>query len=124
MDRRAFFQSLVAAGAIPRRTRKRVPHSGDVVLYHGPMTIPAHVAEAVREDPTLHRATGRGSHLTSRYSEADGTVWLFRCQIPSHRGMIGEIIRTPLTRTHVHVWAAATPGNYSEPHKIIGQRIR
>ena len=122
-DRRGFLQSLVALGADTRRTRKRVPksHAQDVRLYHGPMTIPAHVAEAVREDPTPHRASGRGTHLVSRYAEADGTVWLFRCRIPTHRGMVGEIVRTPIGRYRIHCWSAATPSPspYREPEQII-----
>ena len=118
-DRRHFLQSLIAGGAAVRKTRKHIRHQQDVRLYHGPMEIPAHVAEAVREDPTPHRSTGRGAHLVSRYAEADGAVWLFRCQIPSHRGMLGEIVRTPLGRVRVHCWSAALPGKYREPSEII-----
>lgn len=121
-DRRSFLQSLVAAGAPIKRTRKRVPesHGADVRIYHGPMTIPAHVTEAVREDPSPLRASGRGTHLVSRYAAADGTVWLFRCGIPVHRGMVGEIVRTPLGRYRVHCWSAATPTeSYCEPQEII-----
>lgn len=117
MDRRTFFQSLVAVGAPVRRTRKRVLHTGDMRLYHGPIAIPAHVAEAVREDPTPYRASGRGTHLMSRYAEPDGTVYVFRCQIPEHRGMVGEIVRTPLGRMRVHCWSAANPGEYREPRE-------
>ena len=86
------------------------------------MQIPAHVYEAVREDPTPHRSTGRGAHLVSRYAEADGTVWLFRCQIPEHRGMVGEIVRTPLGRTRVHCWSAADPGAYKTPTEQLERR--
>ena len=121
-DRRSFLQSLVAAGAPVRRNRRRVPHShaGDIRLYHGPMTIPAYVAEAVREAPDPLRAKGRGTHLLSRYADADGTVWLFRCQIPDHRGMVGEIVQAPIgRRRRVHCWSAATPGEYREPAEII-----
>ena len=122
-DRRQFFQSLIAGGATVRRTRKHVPHTQNVCLYHGPMAIPDYVAGAVREDPTPHKATGRGTHLLSRYAEADGTVWLFRCQIPSHRGMVGEIVRTPLgRRIRVHCWSAATPGTYDEPMTIVERK--
>jgi len=122
MERREFFQSLIAGGATVRKTRKRVrgAHAADIRLYHGPMTIPPHVAEAVREDPTPHRATGRGTHLNSRYAEADGTVWLFRCQIPAHRGMVGEIMRAPIGgRIRVHCWSAARPGEYKTPAERI-----
>ena len=124
MERREFFRSLIAAGAVPRKTRKRVPqsHAGDIRLYHGPMTIPPHVYEAVREDPTPHRATGRGSHLVSRFADPDATVWLFRCQIPEHRGMVGEIVRTPIGRIRVHCWSAATPGGYRTPAELIEVR--
>ena len=125
MERREFFQSLIAGGATVRKNRKRVKgsHRQDVRLYRGPMEIPAHVAEAVREDPTPHRATGRGTHLVSRYAEADGTVWLFRCQIPAHRGMLGEIVQVPVgKRIRVHCWSAATPGVYRIPEQIVATR--
>lgn len=122
MERREFFQSLIAAGAPVRKTRKHVRHEGDIRLYHGPMTIPEHVYEAVREDPTPHRATGRGTHLVSRYAEADATVWLFRCQIPASRQMVGEIMRTPLGRIRVHCWSAARPGEYRTPGELLAAR--
>jgi hypothetical protein len=103
MERRKFFQTLIAGGATVRKTRKRVPraHSGDIRLYHGPMQVPTHVYEAVREDPSPMRASGRGTHLVSRYADPDGTVWLFRCQIPAHRGMVGEIVQAPIGRGSV-----------------------
>lgn len=122
MERREFFQSLIAGGSTLRKSRKRVKgaHRQDVVLYRGPMEIPAHVYEAVREDPTPHRATGRGSHLVSRYAEADGTVWLFRCQIPAHRGMVGEIVQVPVgKRIRIHCWSVATPGQYQAPEELL-----
>ena len=125
-DRRTFLQSLVAGGATVRKTRRRVPgsHSNNIRLYHGPMTIPPHIAEAVREDPSPLRATGRGTHLVSRYAEADGTVWLFRCQIPAHRGMVGEIVQAPIgRRIRVHCWSAATPGEYREPAELIARKL-
>ena len=118
-SRREFFQSLIAAGAVPRRNMKAVKHPDNVRIYHGPMEIPAHVAECVREDPTPHKATGRGRHWVTRYAEADGTVWLFRCGIPFHRGMVGEIIRTPLGRHRVHCWSAAELGEYKLPEALI-----
>ena len=120
-DRREFFRALIAGGASVRTTRKHVSHAQDVRLYHGPMTIPAHVYEAVREDPTPHRSTGRGAHLVSRYAEADGTVWLFRCQIPEHRCMMGEIVRTPLGRNRVHCWSAADPAPYRTPTNLLAR---
>lgn len=125
MERRAFFQSLIAGGATVRKTRKRVKgsHANNIRLYHGPMTIPPYVYEAVREDPSPMRATGRGTHLVSRYAEADGTVWLFRCQIPKHRGMIGEIVQAPIgQRKRIHCWSAANPAEYREPSELIAHR--
>ncbi len=122
-NRREFFQELIAGGATVRKNRKRVAHRQDVVLYRGPMQIPTHVAEAVREDPSPMRATGRGSHLVSRYAEADGTVWLFRCGIPAHRGMVGEIVQCPIgKRLRVHCWSAATPAEYREPMAIVERK--
>lgn len=123
-SRREFFQSLIAAGAVPRKTRKAVKHAGDIQLYHGPMQVPEHVAECVREDPTPHKATGRGRHWVTRYAEANGTVWLFRCGIPFHRGMVGEIVRTPLGRHRVHCWSAAELGEYKSPESLIVGKIR
>jgi hypothetical protein len=125
VERRDFLQSLVAGGATVRKNRKRVKgaHRQDIRLYHGPMQIPPHVAEAVREDPTPHRATGRGTHLVSRYADADGMVWLFRCQIPSHRGMVGEIVQAPIgLRKRIHCWSAATPGEYLTPEERLAMR--
>jgi hypothetical protein len=126
MERRDFFKSLIAGGATVRKNRKRAPksHRQDIRLYHGPMQIPAHVYEAVREDPSPMRATGRGSHLVSRYADPDGTVWLFRCQIPAHRGMVGEIVQVPVgQRKRIHCWSAAQPADsYREPSEIISAR--
>lgn len=125
MERRDFLQSLIAGGSTVRKNRKRVPkaHAGDIRLYHGPMEIPAHVYEAVREDPTPHRATGRGTHLNSRFADSDGTVYLFRCQIPAHRGMVGEIVQAPIgQRLRVHCWSAARPGGYRPTADIIAAK--
>lgn len=120
-DRRSFFRSLIAAGAVPRKTRKHVKHSDDVRLYHGPMVIPAHVAEAVREDPTPMRAAGRGSHLMSRYAEpGESTVYVFRCAIPAHRTMIGDIRRTALGRIRVSCWSACDPAMLRGDRKVEG----
>lgn len=125
MKRREFFKSLIMSGATPRRTRKKVKHA-DEHIYHGPMMIPAHVYEAVREDPMPHKATGRGTHWLMRYAEPDATVWLFRCQIPATRLMVGEIVRTNLGRYRVHCWSAADPARYTrgdEPAAIIANKL-
>ncbi len=124
-SRREFFRSLIAGGATARHTRKRVPksHAADSRIYHGPMEIPPHIYEAVREDPAPMRASGRGTHLLSRYAEADGTVWLFRCQIPTHRGMVGEIVRTRIGgRIRIHCWSAADVGAYLQPQQIVERK--
>ncbi len=123
MERREFFKSLVAGGATVRKTKHRARggHAGDVRLYRGPMTIPAHVAEMVREDPTPHRAIGRGSHLASRYS-AGGWTWLFRCQIPASRQMVGEVIRKEHGGYRVHCWQTADPGAYRTPEELLANR--
>lgn len=128
MERREFFQSLIAGGATVRQTRKRVPraHAGDIRLYHGPMAIPPHVYEAVREDPSLYKSTGHGGghHLVNRYAEQDGTVWIFRCQIPVHRGMVGEIVQAPIgQRKRIHCWSSATPSDYLEPSEILARQV-
>ena len=123
LTRNEFFRSLIAGGATVRDTRGRgkVKHL-DIRLYHGPMQIPAHVAEALREDPTPHRTKDR--HFVSRYADADGTVWLFRCQVPAHRGMVGEIVQTPIgQRKRVHcmeccyTWRLPTARGYRAASK-------
>ena len=119
MERREFFRALIAGGAVPKDTRgrKKVKHD-DVRLYHGPMEIPPHVAQAVREDPTPHRTKDR--HFVSRYAEADGTVYLFRCRIPASRQMVGEITQARIgQRKRICCWSAATPGEYREPAAIV-----
>jgi hypothetical protein len=111
-DRRSFFRSLVVGGAavtdtlhgLPLKHRKADKLRG-TRLYHGPMLIPPDVAEVIREEPDLHRTRER--KLVSRYAE-DGITWLFRCQIPASRAMVGEVVRTPEGAYRVHCWSAAT----------------
>lgn len=125
MERREFFKSLLVSGTA-KKNRKRVKHI-DENIYHGPMIIPPHIYEAVRENPTPHRATGRGSHWVMRYAEPDGMVYLFRCPVPSTRLMVGEIVKTVLGRYRVHLWSAADPERYMlhhEPLIIIGNKSR
>jgi hypothetical protein len=113
MERRQFFRGLIAAGATvaerPERRNRRAHHEGQRV-YHGPMSIPEEVARIVADHPAIKRTTHR--HLVSRYA-ADGYTWLFRCQIPAHRGMVGEIIHIPqpdgVILSRVHCWSAADP---------------
>jgi hypothetical protein len=122
ITRQSFFRSLIVGGATVRDTRgrKKVKHL-DIRLYHGPMLIPAHVAECVREDPAPHRTKDR--HLVSRYVDVDGTVWIFRCQIPASRAMVGEIVQTPIgQRKRIHCWSAANPGEYRTPEDLLASR--
>jgi len=110
-DRRSFFRTLVVGGAavtdtlhgLPLKHRKADKLRG-TRLYHGPMFVPPDVAEIIREDPSLHRTRER--KLVSRYAE-DGITWLFRCQIPASRAMVGEVIRTPEGTYRVHCWSVA-----------------
>lgn len=120
MERRDFFKSLIAGGAAPkvreRGKNNRAHHKQDVV-YHGPMTIPVEVAEIIATHPGLCRTTHR--HLVSRYSQ-NGRTWIFRCQIPKHRAMVGEIIRTPEGKLRIHCWSAARLSDtYRSPDQII-----
>ena len=83
-DRREFFRALIAGGATVRDTRgrRKVKHRREDLPWTDDNT--GHIAEAVREDPTPHRTKDR--HFVSRYAEADGTVYLFRCRIPAAAG--------------------------------------
>ena len=124
-DRRQFFQSLIAGGAtvVKRPRRCDIRHTDDNVIYHGPMLIPERVAAIVAEHPAIKRSN-RTSHLVSRYAENSWT-WLFRCQIPEHRKMVGEIVRTPAGAIRVHCWSTADPERYTrndEPTTILAAK--
>jgi hypothetical protein len=127
MERREFFKTLVAGGATAaERTeqRNRRAHHHDEIVYHGPMLIPERVAIIVAEHPAIKRTTN-GGHLVSRYAE-DGWTWLFRCQIPAHRKMVGEIVKTPAGAIRVHCWSAADPARYTrddEPATIMARKV-
>lgn len=62
MERRAFFQSLIAGGAQvaerPER-RNRREHHQDTLIYHGPMSIPARLAAIIADHPAIKRTTHR-----------------------------------------------------------------
>lgn len=113
MERRDFFKSLVAGGATikvrPERKNQRAHHQGERI-YHGPMEIPERVVSAVAQSPALAKTTHR--HLISRYTDGEGWEWRFRSQIPEHRLMVGEIIRTPEGNVCVHCWASADLDRY------------
>ena len=120
MERREFFQSLIAGGAVvkerPDNRNRRAHHEG-TRLYHGPMMIPIDIATIIAEHPALKRSTSR--HLVSRYADATHT-WLFRCQIPESRAMVGEIVRTPEGKIRIHCWSAARPAEtYREPADLV-----
>jgi hypothetical protein len=126
IERRDFFKSLIAGGATvserKERRNHRAHHEG-TRLYHGPMLIPAYIAGIIAEHPALKRTTN-GRHLVSRYADATHT-WLFRCQIPAHCLMVGEIVRTPEGKIRVHCWSAADPERYTrgdEPGVIIAAK--
>lgn len=122
MERREFFKALIAGGAaVKQRPTKRNSraHHKDTQLYHGPMAIPANIAAIIADSPAIKRTTH--GHLVSRYSYG-GATWLFRCQIPEHRLMVGEIIRVPDGQLRIHCWSAADPDRYTgadEPGAII-----
>ncbi|HME59220.1 MAG TPA: hypothetical protein VKF63_12835 [Terracidiphilus sp.] len=123
-DRREFFRSLIAGGATvaerPGRRNHR-EHHADNVVYHGPMLIPERIAAIIADHPAIKRTMCR--HLVSRYAEA-GWTWLFRCQIPDHRRMVGDIRRTITGQVRVCCWSAADPERYTrndEPAAIISR---
>ena len=128
MERREFFQSLIAGAASVKKRGTHKPHRQGIVLYRGPMIVPEHVASAVAQDPRLYRASGRGTHLSSRYADRErdgkgsGAVYVFRCQIPSHCAMVGEIVWSE-GHYGVHCWQAADPGDYSEPLVIAARQL-
>ncbi len=123
VERREFFQSLIAGGATvkvrPERRNARAHHR-DEIVYRGPFSVPAHVAAIVAEHPGLVQTTS-GRHVAMRYSD-HGTVYLFRCRVPEHRAMVGEIVRTPAGAIRVHAWSAADLGGYSEPLQIVERK--
>lgn len=92
---------FVTAWPQPRRPwhpRKR--HCNEV-LYRGPFRIPAHIAAVCAETPDMRSRTGslNPKKLIMCYDErnraADPALlkWRFRCPIPAHRCMVGEIQR-------------------------------
>ena len=120
MERRNFFAAIFTAAEI-RDTRVRGskrPKYNDTRLYRGPMVIPPDVAEAVREDPALHRTRHAGK-LVSRYCDGEGTVWLFRCPVPETRMMVGEVVKTPDGRKRVHCWACAISASTYPQARIL-----
>lgn len=124
MERREFFQSLIAGGAAvgqrPERRNRRAHHK-NARIYHGPMMIPERIAAIVAEHPSVKRTTDR--HLVSRYAEG-GWVWLFRCQIPESRAMVGEIVLAEAGQIRVHCWSAARLDGraIAEPAEIVGRQ--
>jgi hypothetical protein len=126
-SRRSFFQSLVAGGATvntglsgkPLKHRKSDKQPNQR-MYHGPMLVPADVAECLRESPDLHKT--RATHLVARYVDGDGCVWLMRTRIPESRAMVGEIVRTPEGHYRVTCWSAATPSlTYRDARALIAR---
>ena len=119
MERREFFRSLIAGGAGVRQRpqdRNKQRRHVDEQLYRGPMTIPERVAGIVAEHPAIKKTTFR--HLASHYSEG-GITWVFRCQIPASRQMVGELVRTTDGKYRVHCWSVATPGEYRTPEELL-----
>ena len=122
MERRDFFRSLIAGGATvkewPERKNHRAHHK-NTLIYHGPMSVPVRIVSIIADHPAIKKTTH--GHLTSRYAES-GWTWLFRCHIPEHRKMIGDIRRQPDGRIRVCCWSAADPLRYtrnSEPAEIM-----
>lgn len=120
MERRQFFRTLAAGGAsVAQRPQLRNvrKHHRDEMVYHGPMLIPEDVARIIAEHPAIKKTTHR--HLTSRYAQ-DGCTWLFRCQIPASRQMVGDIRRTQDGHMRVTCWSAARAGEtYPDAAKLV-----
>lgn len=132
MERREFFRGLIAGGAVvaqPTRAGKYYPHA-DELMYCGPMSIPAHIAEIVRESPNIAmsgrrpqiRPDGRrrinSGHPIMRYRD-EFAVWKFRVRIPDSRHMVGDIRRAPDGHLTVCCWQAARPGEYRTPDSLL-----
>lgn len=129
MTRRESFVGLFAAPTIatglsgkPLKHRK-ADKAPNTLIYRGPIEIPSHVAEAIRECPDLAKSRGGANKLVSRYTDADGILYRGRCPIPAHRGVVGEIVSTAEGIVRVHWWAAATPApTYRTPADLIARR--
>ena len=128
IERREFFKVLIANGAVvksrPQHKNRRAHHL-DTQLYHGPMLIPERISNIIAEHPSIKQTTH--GHLVSRYAENEWT-WIFRCQIPFHRNMIGELVMTPEQKIRVHCWSVANPElcmKVKEPSELLchGQAI-
>jgi len=123
MQRREFFLNLIAGGAVVKKRaehRNRKVHHENTRLYHGPMLIPPAVVAIVAAHPGIKRTTHQ--HLVSRYADTAHT-WLFRCQIPESRAMVGEIVRAPDGKLRIHCWSAARPADtYREVEEIVAAK--
>lgn len=107
MERRSFFQSLLALTpqARPERKNRRARHK-NAQLYRGPLEIPAEVG-AIIEASALPPLKTTHRHLCLRAVHAD-IVYLFR-SAPS-RFMVGEVIQREDGGYRVHAWATANSG--------------
>lgn len=107
-DNKEFFTRLLAGkqpvNEYQNKAKNHESHKKDIRLYHGPIVIPEDVKVAISQS-SVYR-TGNSS-LAQKIVDTEGVTWLFKCEIPSHRVMVGEVMKTPDKRYRVHGWKAA-----------------
>lgn len=93
------FESYTKRKDHPNRRK----HHRDERVFHGPLTIPLPVREAVDEAPVLQDTC---RHLVVRVEVGD-IVWVFRDFAGvDHTTYIGEVVYTRKGKYRVHVWRA------------------
>lgn len=113
MTRRESFMATLGLAKLkerPERKSQRKRHDGDK-LYHGPLRIPAAVAE---------RAAAGPAYKTTHYHPAiriehDGVVYLWRCAPVGEGDYLGEVVRTPEGDYRVHLYRAISLEWRGEP---------
>lgn len=124
MTRRESFMAALGLAPIERPERKnsRARHTHDK-LYHGPLRIPAEVAERSSQAPAYKTTHG---HPVLRIEDKDGVVYLWRCLPVGEGDYLGEVVRTPEGAYRVHLYRAITlewRGKPKTPASIIARYV-
>jgi hypothetical protein len=108
MTRRESLRALISGGAAyrerPARKGARAHHQ-DTQVYHGPLTLPVEIVEALARAPVF-RTTSK--HPALRV-QRDGITYLLRTA-PSGVDYVGEVIRTEAGPYRVHAWTVSLAG--------------